>query len=376
MRMWARNTSRTALVAAGAVAVGAAFGSGAAIADLNTSGNFGVLNGNQAVAPITAPVDVSGNSAGALLGASQARSEGGAKVSGARHAGAGDMHTSGDFSIGGGNQVFAPVTVPLSVCGNSLAIVGLSQAQCKGGASVSYGHRHGGGYRTAEPAQGARGGWDGGGWGGWHGPRHGSMKTSGDFSILGGNQVFAPITAPVSVCGNSAAVVGISQAQCKGGASVKGQSKPPKMHTSGNFSILGGNQVFAPITAPISVCGNSLAVVGVSQAQCKGGASVDNGGHHWTPPVKKPKHKKPHKPHHKPYKPSKHRPAAKHDKLPSTLRSAGNQRMAGPVPGSDGGLGPVKQLINSLRSALRGVDTAPDLPTGGVPLRDGSPVSR
>ncbi len=87
MRMWARNTSRAALLAAGAVAVGAAFGSGAAIADTTTSGNFSVLGGNQVVAPISVPLEVSGNSV-AALGASQAQSEGGAHVSGARHGGA------------------------------------------------------------------------------------------------------------------------------------------------------------------------------------------------------------------------------------------------------------------------------------------------
>ncbi|GAA4223443.1 hypothetical protein GCM10022254_00550 [Actinomadura meridiana] len=46
--------------------------------------------------------------------------------------------------------------------------------------------------------------------------------------------------------------------------------------TSGNFSILGGNQVFAPISVPVNVCGNAIAVLGAAQAACKGGASVDN----------------------------------------------------------------------------------------------------
>jgi hypothetical protein len=49
-------------------------------------------------------------------------------------------------------------------------------------------------------------------------------------------------------------------------------------HTSGNFSILGGNQVNIPISVPIDVCGNAVgAVVGIAAAHCKGGASVDNG---------------------------------------------------------------------------------------------------
>ncbi|TMR03083.1 DUF320 domain-containing protein [Actinomadura soli] len=57
-----------------------------------------------------------------------------------------------------------------------------------------------------------------------HGKGHGSFnhnKTSGNFSILGGTQVIAPISIPVNVCGNAIAVIGHAQAGCKGGASVK-----------------------------------------------------------------------------------------------------------------------------------------------------------
>ncbi|HEU5024595.1 MAG TPA: chaplin family protein [Spirillospora sp.] len=48
-------------------------------------------------------------------------------------------------------------------------------------------------------------------------------------------------------------------------------------HTSGNGSILGGNQINLPISIPIDVCGNAVAVVGIAGAGCKGGASVHNG---------------------------------------------------------------------------------------------------
>ncbi|WP_171069502.1 chaplin family protein, partial [Actinomadura geliboluensis] len=114
MRMRARNTSRAALVAAGAVAIGAAFGSGAAIAGTTTPG-------------------------GGPAAASQAPAE---RAAGARYGGGGDMQTSGILSIGGGNQVFAPITLPLDICGNSIAIAGLSRAQCKGGAGVSDSYTH------------------------------------------------------------------------------------------------------------------------------------------------------------------------------------------------------------------------------------------
>ena len=42
--------------------------------------------------------------------------------------------------------------------------------------------------------------------------------------------------------------------------------------------MLGGNQVVAPITAPINICGNSVAVVGEAFSGCEGGAEVVGSG--------------------------------------------------------------------------------------------------
>ncbi|GAA4050530.1 chaplin family protein [Nonomuraea soli] len=44
--------------------------------------------------------------------------------------------------------------------------------------------------------------------------------------------------------------------------------------TSGESGVLSGNQIFLPITAPINVCGNALAIAGTAIAGCKGGASA------------------------------------------------------------------------------------------------------
>jgi LPXTG-motif cell wall-anchored protein len=40
--------------------------------------------------------------------------------------------------------------------------------------------------------------------------------------------------------------------------------------TSGNGSIGGGNQIVADVDAPVNVCGNSIAVLGVAGADCTG----------------------------------------------------------------------------------------------------------
>ncbi|MCY9787366.1 DUF320 domain-containing protein [Nocardiopsis sp. EMB25] len=40
--------------------------------------------------------------------------------------------------------------------------------------------------------------------------------------------------------------------------------------TSGNGSILGGNQLVADLNVPINVCGNAIGILGVAGASCVG----------------------------------------------------------------------------------------------------------
>ncbi|MGI5224723.1 chaplin family protein [Actinoallomurus sp. CA-142502] len=241
MRMWAKGAAGATLLTASFVALGAV----PALAD-GTDGDGSVLGGNQVNAPISVPVNVSGNSV-AAIGHAVAGSRGGAAVNGYRFGG-GNGHTSGRHSIGGGNQINAPITAPINACGNAVAVIGGSLAGCRGGAAVT-------GYRLS----------------GGHG------HTSGRHSVLGGNQVNAPITAPVNICGNTAAVIGDALAGCRGGAGVapSGYRTSGGSRTSGRHSILGGNQVHAPVNAPINVCGNAI---GNALAGCQGGASVGGPG--------------------------------------------------------------------------------------------------
>src|SRR5262245_43156252 len=98
MRMWALGTAGATLLTAGFVA----FEAGPALAD-STNGNGSILGGNQINAPISIPVNASGNSI-AVLGRALSGSTGGAFVQGARMSG-GHHHTSGVGSIAGGNQI-------------------------------------------------------------------------------------------------------------------------------------------------------------------------------------------------------------------------------------------------------------------------------
>jgi hypothetical protein len=240
--MWAKGAAGATLLTASFVALGA----GPALADV-TNGDGSVLGGNQVFAPISVPVNISGNAVG-VVGRSAAGSTGGATVRNTSGSGGGNGRTSGRHSILGGNQVHAPISAPINACGNSVALIGHALSGCEGGAKV----------RTSGYADGGH-------------------YTSGAHSIGGGNQVHAPISAPVNICGNSAAVIGDALAGCQGGATVKGAGYAGgDSRTSGRHSILGGNQVHAPVNAPINVCGNA---VGNALAGCEGGAKVRNAGY-------------------------------------------------------------------------------------------------
>lgn len=167
----------------------------------------------------------------------------GTGLSTAAFAGTGPI-TSGTGSVAGGNQANIPITVPVDVCGNAAAILGAATAGCEGGATVAG--------QGGSPA----------------------MYTNGAGAVGGGNQVNAPVAAPVAVCGNA---IGNAKAHCPGGATVHGTPDLGSMTTSGKGSVLGGNQVSAPVTVPVDVCGNSVAVLGVAGADCKGGATVGTG---------------------------------------------------------------------------------------------------
>ncbi|MFJ5694778.1 hypothetical protein ACIP9X_13100, partial [Arthrobacter sp. NPDC093125] len=222
-----------------------------------TSGDHSILSGNQVIVPVTAPVTVGAVSTAVLGDSTAINKDGGYKDGNPKGSAAGpriDAVTSGDHSILSGNQVIAPVTAPVTVGAVSTAVLGDSTAINKGGGN----HK--------ESAAG---------------PRIDAV-TSGDHSILSGNQVIAPVTAPVTVRAVSAAVLGDSTAINKGGGNHKGSAAGPRIDavTSGDHSILSGNQVIAPVTAPVTVGAVSAAVLGDSTAINKGGGNHKDGNYH------------------------------------------------------------------------------------------------
>ncbi|MEV0455719.1 chaplin family protein [Catellatospora methionotrophica] len=114
-----------------------------------------------------------------------------------------------------------------------------------------------------------------------------TVISAGNTGVANGTQVFAPIQAPINLCGIAAGVGGDAIASCTGGSAAELDGVfDARLISTNNHGVLNGTQVFAPIQAPINVCGVAAGVLGNAAAKCKGGASADmHGDHH-----KKKKH--------------------------------------------------------------------------------------
>jgi len=258
---WVPAAAGTALVAAAFALPGAGVAY-AAGPDGNVlgNGNLGIVSGNTVTAPVSVPINLCGVSV-ALLGGASSGCTGGAStstdVSGSDGT-AGNGNTTGDdnLGIGSGNTVTAPVSVPVNICGVSAAVAGFANGGCAGGAQAS----------TTTGSAGS-------------GTGNGNVTGNGDPSVLSGNTITAPVSAPVNVCGVSLGLLGFSNSGCAGGATTAVTDLPGDSNgnTVGNDdpSILSGNTITAPVSVPVNVCGVSLAVLGFSSAACQGSAAVN-----------------------------------------------------------------------------------------------------
>ena len=158
---------------------------------------------------------------------------------------------AGVLSLLSGNDVNAPVSAPIDVCGVAVALLGGASAGCAGGAASNTVIDNGG-----------RSGSDNG--------------NAGVISAGSGNTVNAPVSVPVSVCGVSGAVAGFANSGCKGGAAsntvIKGANGGSDNGNAGVISAGSGNNVNVPVSVPVSVCGISVALAGFSNAGCQGGS--------------------------------------------------------------------------------------------------------
>ncbi|HEY4225089.1 MAG TPA: hypothetical protein VGM70_04700 [Pseudolysinimonas sp.] len=222
----------------------------------STSGDVSLLGGSQALLDVHAPVAVGGNAISVIgdSGASSSTvgsgSAAGASGSGAGSTGAGSTgsgSTSADDSTLGGTQVLGDVSAPVTVSGNAISVAGDSTS---GG---SFAGQSADGSGSTAPAAGP--------------------STTGDNSTLGGTQVVPDVTAPVTATGDAISVVGDSTSgggtsgstsgTGTGGGTGGGTGATPPL-TTGDGSILGGSQIAPTVTAPITIGGDAVSVIGDS----------------------------------------------------------------------------------------------------------------
>lgn len=188
-------------------------------------------------------------------------------VSGAAAQASPVMTTTDNAGLLNGTQALIPVQVPISVCGNAVAVAGAAKAECEGGA-------------TALSPE-------------WLFGTESTMTSQDNVGLLNGTQAAVPVQVPIDVCGNAVAVLGAAAASCDGGATAGPELPDPgygydtfqvdlaeatteaTMKSTSNNGVLNGTQVLAPIQVPIDICGNAVGVLGVALAQCEGGASAN-----------------------------------------------------------------------------------------------------
>ena len=200
-----------------------------------TSGSDSILGGTQGVVNVAAPVTVGGNAISVLGDADSTKATTTAPA-GTGNGSTGGATTDGTDGILGGTQVLAPITAPITAGGNAISVLGDADSTKA---------------TTTAPAGTGNG-------------STGGATTDGTDGILGGTQVLAPITAPITAGGNAISVLGdadstkaTTTAPTRTSGTTTGGST-----TSGLDGILGGTQLGLPITAPITLGGNAVAVVG------------------------------------------------------------------------------------------------------------------
>ncbi|MFF1275677.1 chaplin [Streptomyces marokkonensis] len=189
-----------------------------------------------------------------------------------------------------GNNVQAPVHVPVNACGNTVTAFGaLNEASdntCVNSSGTS-GDKHG------ESAGGGA---------------HAVGGTKGSPGVISGNNVQAPVHAPVNACGNSvngaAALNSATDNTCANisdGSHGEKKSADRSAHSSygepasdashaesggahavgaakGSPGVLSGNLIQAPIDLSLNACGNSVNLVGLFN-DASGNTCVNESGH-------------------------------------------------------------------------------------------------
>ena len=203
-----------------------------------TTGDDGLLSGTQGLISVAVPVTVAGNGISVLGDATSTDAQ---TSTPSISVGGGDASTSGSDGAGSGTQALIDVVLPVTLGGNAVSVLGDAESTDAA---------------TSQPAEAPAAA--------PAAPEAPAPTTSGSDSILGGTQGVVNVAAPVTVGGNAISVLGdadstkaTTTAPTRTSGTTTGGST-----TSGLDGILGGTQLGLPITAPITLGGNAVAVVG------------------------------------------------------------------------------------------------------------------
>jgi hypothetical protein len=201
-----------------------------------------------------------------LLTASFAASAGFSGVAfaagGSQASGGGSAVSSGLGSLVGGNPAGTLATLPSDVCQDAAAVLGLGLAGCGGSASASSSPASAGGSGATGTA----------GTAGSAGSVAGATGRADGSSQAGSGQVNGLSTPSASGLSQGNASSQNSQNARSGGSG--STSSVPASATSGNRSAAADSQDRAQVTAPSSVCGDTAAALGDSAAGCEGTAAA------------------------------------------------------------------------------------------------------
>ncbi|GHB22950.1 hypothetical protein GCM10010377_11030 [Streptomyces viridiviolaceus] len=171
-----------------------------------------------------------------------------------------------------GNNIQAPIEVPVNVCGNTIgAAAALNSATGNACGNTSNGDQSSasssGAASTGSSSTGSSAG----------GSR--AVGTTEDASgLVSGNNIQAPLSVPVNVCGNTVdvlAALNSATGNSCGNTSYGDQSSAASSGTSSTagseavatseeaYGLLSGNNIQAPLGVPVNVCGNTIDVVAV-----------------------------------------------------------------------------------------------------------------
>ncbi|HCT81774.1 MAG TPA: hypothetical protein DGT23_35380 [Micromonosporaceae bacterium] len=253
-----KNAIKVGLLSAGILLIGS---SAQAADNWNSSGNTGLLNGNQLKIPVQLPIELCGNAI-TVGGTASAWCEGGASAT--MHATSLNWISSGNTGLLNGNQVFLPIQIPINVCGNALGILGDSTAGCLGGSSAVMNPPS----NHDQPMR-----------------HHKKKKKRHQEESLELTKLL-PLEAVTGLLGSvtGGLLGGPAKANTlpahdkrygNGGGGNGGDRCDVNMTSIGNVGIANGIQAHAPIQIPIDISGNAIAVLGDATAWSVGGATAN-----------------------------------------------------------------------------------------------------